>query len=158
MEELPLRIKILRRLNPVLLRILRSPFHGLLSSQLLVLQYRGRKSGKVYTIPLSYVTLGGHVHCVTRTTAWWKSVVDLPAVTIWLRGKPLTVSAERLASASPDARAAFRMFLTANPGTARSLYDVRIGQDGKPYETDVDREVLDSVIVRLRRNNHGAGA
>jgi hypothetical protein len=158
MEELPLRIKILRRLNPVMLWILRSPLHGLLSAQILVLQYRGRKSGKVYTIPLSYVTLGGQVHCVTRTTAWWKSVVDTPAVTIWLRGRPLTVSAERLPSASPDARTAFRMFLAANPGTARLLYDVRIGQDGKPYETDVDREVLDSVIVRLRGNNHSAGA
>jgi hypothetical protein len=157
MEELPLRIKILRRLNPLMLWILRSPFHGLMSSQLLVLQYRGRKSGKVYTIPLSYVTLGGHVHCVTRTTAWWKSVVDTPAVTIWLRGKPLAVSAERLPSASPDARTAFRMFLSANPGTARTLYDVQIGQDGKPYETDVDREVLDSIIVRLRASNSGGG-
>jgi hypothetical protein len=157
MDELPLRIKILRRLNPLMLWILRSPLHGILSAQILVLQYRGRKSGKVYTIPLSYVTLGGHVHCVTRTTAWWKSVVDIPAVTIWLRGNPLVVSAERLPSASPDARAVFRMFLSANPGTARMLYEVRIGQDGKPYETDVDREVLDSVIVRLRASNPGVG-
>ena len=149
-DELPLRIKILRRLNPTLVRLLRSPLHGLMSGQILVLQYRGRKTGNVYTIPLSYVTHDGHPHCVTRTTAWWKSAVDTPAVTIWLRGQRMIVSAERVPSAAPDARTVFRTFMTANPGTARMLYDVRIGQDGKPYETDVDREVLNSVVVRLR--------
>ena len=149
-EDLPLRIKILRRLNPTLVWLLRSPLHGVMSGQILVLQYRGRKTGNVYTIPLSYVTHGSHPCCVTRTTAWWKSAVDTSAVTVWLRGKRLILSAERVPSASPDARIVFRMFMTANPGTARLLYDVRIGQDGKPYETDVDREVLSSVVVRLR--------
>ncbi len=149
-EELPLRVKILRRLNPAIVWILRSPLHVLLSSQILVLQYRGRKTGNAYTIPLSFVTHGGNPCCVTRTTAWWKRVVDVQAVTIWLRGQRRVVSAERVPSASPDARTIFRTFLTANPGTARVLYDVRIGQDGKPYETDVDREVLNSVLIRLR--------
>ena len=39
------------------------------SAQLLVLEYRSRKTGKTDSIPLSYVTHAGSPHCVTRTTS-----------------------------------------------------------------------------------------
>jgi len=41
-------------LNPLMHALLRSPLHGLLSGMLMLRSYTGRKSGKVYTIPIGY--------------------------------------------------------------------------------------------------------
>jgi hypothetical protein len=38
--------------------LLRSPFHGWLSDNVLLLTYTGRKSGKRYTIPVAYGRVG----------------------------------------------------------------------------------------------------
>ncbi len=37
--------------NTIAIRILRSPLHGLLSHNTLLLSFQGRKSGKIYTKP-----------------------------------------------------------------------------------------------------------
>jgi len=50
----PLAPLWLLRLNPLMRALLRSPLHGLLSGMLMLLSYTGRKSGKVYTIPIGY--------------------------------------------------------------------------------------------------------
>ena len=149
-ESLPLRIQVLRRLNPVIVCLLQSPLHGLASKRLLVLSYRGQRSGKTFTIPLAYVMQGGHAYCFTRDTAWWKSAVSAPSVNIWLRGVQQTVVGERAASADAAARAAFSVFLRENPGTAKLLYNVQITPSGEPDATDVDREIQNSKIIRWK--------
>lgn len=149
-ESLPLRIHILRRLNPALVCLLQSRLHGLASKRLLVLSYRGQRSGKTFTIPLVYVMQDGHAYCFTRDTAWWKSAVSAPSVSIWLRGAQQTVVGERAASADAAARAAFTVFLRENPGTAKLLYNVRITPSGEPDAADVDREIHNSKIIRWK--------
>src|SRR5258707_15773025 len=75
---LPFAIRILRRLNPVIAATLRSPVHGLVSKNLLLLTYVGAKSGVAWTLPLSYVEVGGRLYLCTRSSRWWrdrKSVV-----------------------------------------------------------------------------------
>ncbi len=47
--------------NPVLIFLLRSPLHTLVSRSLMVLIFQGRKSGKRYTIPVGYVERGNHL-------------------------------------------------------------------------------------------------
>jgi hypothetical protein len=148
-ERLPLRIHVLRRLNPVIACVLKSPAHKLASQRLLLLQYQGRKTGKRYTIPLVYVTVEDRTYCVTRDTQWWKSAVSAPSVTIWFRGAQLSARAERAESTAPETRAAFEKFLLENPGTASLLYGTRIDAHGQPDASDVDREVHNSNIVRL---------
>lgn len=148
-EALPFRIHVLRRLNPAITCLLKSPIHGVASKRLLVLQYRGRKSGRHYTIPLVYVSLSGRTYCVTRNTQWWRNAVSAPTVTMWLRGLRVEARAERVATTSAEARAAFSQFLTENPGTASLLYGVRVDAHGDPDGGDIDREIHNSNIIRL---------
>jgi hypothetical protein len=154
----PFRIHVLRRFNPVFVWILRSLLHGMMSKELLVLEYRGRKSGKAYAIPLGYVEHEGVPYCVTREySSWWKNVASPTPVAIWLRGVRTDATAERLAATSPQARAAFTKFLIANPGTASLVYHVRmIGK--QPDASDVDREIHHSVVVRLQSARAVLGA
>ena len=39
--------------NALVVRILRSPLHPLLGKNLLLVSYKGRTSGKIYTVPVN---------------------------------------------------------------------------------------------------------
>jgi len=157
-DRFPLRIRVLRRFNAVFIWILRSALHGLMSKELLVLEYRGRKSGKAYAIPLGYVEHDGVPYCVTREySSWWKNVASETQVTIWLRGVRTEAIAQRMPAGSPEGRAAFIKFLVTNPGTASLVYRVRMAQK-QPDASDVDREIHHSVVVRLRSARAVLGA
>ncbi|HEV7734007.1 MAG TPA: nitroreductase/quinone reductase family protein [Candidatus Binatia bacterium] len=145
--NLPLAIRVLRRLKPVMLAVLGSPLHGVLSRDILALSYRGRRSGRTFTLPLSYVTIGEHLYLCTRDSLWARNLRDEPAVEIVLRGRRVPATAHVLDSASEEALAGLRAFLGRNPHTGATLYDVRRGPD----ESDLRREVLRSTVVRLDR-------
>ena len=148
-EKTPLAILLLRRMNPLMMAILRSPLHGLLSRGLLVLEYRGRKSGLARQLPLSYVRHDGRVHLCTRTSVWVRNLgvgADVHAI---IGGRRRAMHAQVLDPASTEALDALRAFVTANPGTGVKLYHVARGRDGKPVEDDLRREVHASRVVRL---------
>jgi len=148
-EALPLRIQVLRRLNPVIRCVLQSPLHSVASKRLLVLGYQGRKSGAQYQIPLVYVSHAGHIYCVTRDTAWWKSAVQAPFVTVWLRGASQRMRAERADPGAPETRAAFVQFLRDNPGTAQLIYQVPVDARGEPDAAAVDAQLPQSNLIRF---------
>ena len=50
-------------INPVVKVILRSPLHGLMSRNTILLEFKGRKSGKIYSTPVSYHDTDGALHC-----------------------------------------------------------------------------------------------
>jgi hypothetical protein len=47
--------------NAVVLAVLRSPVHRLLSGLALELRYTGRRSGREYVLPVQYVRAGGRI-------------------------------------------------------------------------------------------------
>jgi F420H(2)-dependent quinone reductase len=148
-EPVPLAIRLLRRLNPLIAAALRSPLHRLASQDLLVLTYVGAKSGRAWTLPLSYVEVGGRLYLCTRTSRWWLNLRNGRPVEIQLRGRRITATPVVVDVRSPEALDALRAFLTANPKTGEMLYDVRSDTNHRPIEEDLQREVLRSVVVRL---------
>lgn len=150
-EHVPLRIRALRRLNPLIVRMLASPLHRLLSADLLVFEVAGRRSGRRYVLPLSYVPgEGGVVYCCTRPegSGWWRNVRGGAPVRLVLRGRRTAAHARVLPAASGEALDGLRRFVTRNPGTGALLY--AIGSDGgRPQEADLRREVARSVVVRV---------
>jgi hypothetical protein len=68
-EPVPFAIRVLRRLNPLIAGLLRSPLHGLASRDLLLLTYVGAKTGMRRTLPLSYVEVGGRPYLCTAARA-----------------------------------------------------------------------------------------
>lgn len=61
---------LLRLVNPVLCFLLRTPLAGPARTQLMVLSFTGRKSGKSYSIPLSAHVIDGQLYALTGAT--WK--------------------------------------------------------------------------------------
>ncbi|MEM8530670.1 MAG: nitroreductase/quinone reductase family protein [Chloroflexota bacterium] len=75
-------------LNPLMRGILRSPLHGLQSSQTLILTFTGRKSGKQYSTPLSYTRHGNLLRCFTsHENKWWRNLQRDTPVSLIYKGR-----------------------------------------------------------------------
>src|SRR4051812_34863444 len=75
--------------------LLRSPAHGLLSDKLLLLTFRGRKTGRRFSIPMQYTEQGDNkillVPQSPERKTWWRNLRGEGApVRIRLRGQDRT--------------------------------------------------------------------
>jgi deazaflavin-dependent oxidoreductase (nitroreductase family) len=74
--------------------ILRSPLHGLLSKNTLLIAVTGRRSGRQYTTPVNYVRDGERITVISQMErTWWKNLRGGAQVTVLLRGQTLTGTA-----------------------------------------------------------------
>src|SRR5688572_25872686 len=79
--------------NPFVRALLKSRLHGLMSQDVLNLHFRGRKSGRWYETPVSYVQDGRRLRVFTDSP-WWKNLRGAGVPTrVDLRGRRIDVSA-----------------------------------------------------------------
>lgn len=80
----------MKRVNNFVSGLLRSPAHRLLSGRILLLSYRGRRSGRVHSLPVGYRREGARlVITVARpeTKRWWRNFEQPRPVELRLRGR-----------------------------------------------------------------------
>jgi deazaflavin-dependent oxidoreductase (nitroreductase family) len=145
---LKLPLPIIRLLNPLVAGILRSPLHSLLSKDMMLLTFTGRRSGKSYETPVSYVRDGEVVRCFTHSL-WARNLRGGADVTVLVRGDErngradvVTGDVDRIARAIED-------FLTRVP---RDLpyYDVTPDRDGRPNASEVRRAAEETSLIEIR--------
>ena len=51
--------------------IMRSPFHAIVSSKYTIIEFTGRKSGRVYRTPVAYLQDGDHV-LLSTDSRWYR--------------------------------------------------------------------------------------
>jgi hypothetical protein len=113
LSDPPVRsLRLLRLANPVVRRVLRSRAHPLLSGRLLLLTYRGRRSGRTFAIPLRYAELtDGRLVAVAlrpETKLWWRAFAEPAGAAVTLRGATVHVTGLLAAGAARDeAKAAY---------------------------------------------------
>ncbi|HLH24272.1 MAG TPA: nitroreductase family deazaflavin-dependent oxidoreductase [Chloroflexota bacterium] len=139
---------LFRLLNPLFTALLRSPLHGLLSGRLLLLTFRGRRSGKLYTIPVGYAQVDDR-HLLLGTESAWKANLRGGArVRLRLRGHG-RYGAARVIDDAAGMAAAYRQMLEAAPGYGRAI-GITLGPDGEPDPTDVARaRAAGHVVVEI---------
>ncbi len=123
--------------NALMRLLLRSPLHVLASGSILLLTFRGRKSGRSYTVPVSYVRDGRAFVCFTsgEWSAWWKNLRGGAPVTAGVRGTGLEARAQVLQEGDAVV-AGLDAFLRRFPGTA-ARYGVGLGPCSLPEPADV---------------------
>jgi hypothetical protein len=72
-------------LNPIMRRLLQSPLHWPLSRWFAVLSWTGRKTGKHYSTPVSYVREGSNVF-ITTGDRWWRNLTGGEQVGVLVAG------------------------------------------------------------------------
>jgi hypothetical protein len=88
----PFYVPLLDRMNPAIVAILRSPFHWLASAGLMALTITGRRTGRVYTIPVGYHDVGDAIVVLVSGAAnrtWWRNFRQPHPAELTLRGAPV---------------------------------------------------------------------
>lgn len=138
-----------RLINPPVKYLLRSPFHGLLSKNTLLLEFKGRKSGRALSTPISYRLDGQIAHCFTnRSYGWWRNLSTSQKVQLTIRGQKMH-STPHVETTDYDLMGAqLDAFLRAVPRDA-SHAGVKMDKEGNPDPADIRRVMPGMVYLQF---------
>ncbi len=135
-------------INPLIAALLRSPLHSLLSGSSIVLSFKGRKSGKVYTFPVGYYDFRGDTLVVIPLHRWWKNLQSNVPVTVWLKGRKYTGVAN--AKQGDEATVNALQDIIKNSANLIRVYQIQKNSQGQP-DANSTRHVAQSLaLVRIR--------
>jgi deazaflavin-dependent oxidoreductase (nitroreductase family) len=145
-----------RLYNPIVVSLLRSPLHGVMSRSVMLLTYRGRRSAREFTTPVSYVRDGDNLLVVgSRDHSWWKNLRGGAPVLARVRGRSLEGIAE--AFEGEDAEGGLLRVLRAVPAYRR-YWGVEIDATNRPEDPEaLARIARDNTLVRVRNLSEARG-
>ena len=150
-----------RALNVPMRVLLKSPLHGIASGNLCIVMYTGRRSGRRFETPLSYVRVpaegGGRVLLLSSVdTRWWTNflppkgdagwageTVEILAAGEVLRGRARTIQQDR-----QRLRESVQFFLTELPRDA-VVYGIGLDGERRPRAEDLSRALARLVMVEV---------
>ena len=135
-------------INRIMSGLLRSPVHGMASRTVMLITFSGRKSGKVYTTPISYM-LEGEVVTAFTGAKWWRNLVGGVPVTLNIKNKEFQGRADVVADDKQAVADGLRAFLRKVRFDAR-FYQVKFDDDGEPNWEEVQRAAERVVMLRVR--------
>jgi F420H(2)-dependent quinone reductase len=140
-------------MNPLVRAVLGSPLHRILSHKLVLITIRGRRTGRLHTLPVGYAQDGDTLYVLVgdyQTKRWWRNLQGGAPVQLQLRGRTVAATGSLLRWES-DATAlvpALGHYLAAFPAARRSLH-----LTGRPDALDPEalrRAAQEVVMVRIR--------
>ena len=138
---------LLTILNPVVKTILRSPLHGMLSGRAMLLRFAGRKTGKLYAIPVGYAQAGNTLLSGTGGR-WSKNLRGGQRVMLRLRGEERSGMAE-VVDDEEEMIASYKTIMAVSPGYGRAT-GIGLDEQGNPRREDVaEARQAGHVVVRV---------
>lgn len=139
--------------NPLVRLILRSPLHGLMSDTLLLITYRGHKTGREYSLPVQYVQTGQTIYIMPgmpERKTWWRNLKETSPVQITLRGQFLAGHATVLkpTSDSESILEGLCLFLRRFPEMAK-VHHIGIGADRNFIAAELQQAAKQAVIIHV---------
>lgn len=137
-------------INPVVRGLLRSPFHRVGSRNLAILCYQGRRSGRNFATPLSYVREDGLVRFLSsHETRWWTNFRDGPTpVEVEIGKQKFPGQAKLFEESSAALIEGVRHFLSQLPRDAM-VYGIKLDAERKPIESDLVRAAPRLILVEV---------
>jgi deazaflavin-dependent oxidoreductase (nitroreductase family) len=138
--------------NPIVRLILLSPLYRLLSSSLLLISYRGRKSGKEYTLPVQYAQAESQIYILPgmpEQKTWWRNLKGGAQVQVTLSGKTVAGRGKLL---EPESELetivkGFNLYLQRFPALAKSF---QVGSDTTGQFNDDDLHAACAGLVMIQ--------
>ena len=136
--------------NPIVIALLHSPLHRLLDEQTMTITVTGRKSGRSYTFPVSYVRDGENLLVISqRNRAWWKNLQGGAPVTVFLKARRLQARGETFVDMEMAAKILL-VILQQAPAYQRLLH-VKLDAAGQPEDSEAfTRLAQEHVVVRIK--------
>lgn len=137
---------LVRLMNPAVAWLLRSRLHGITSKTVMLITFTGRKSGRKYTTPISYVRDENRVRVFT-VFPWWRNMRNGEEVTVLIAGVEHRGNATAVTGDPERIREALRDFLKRVP-LDKPYYNR--GPDGQWDGTsNLDHKVVPVVLVEI---------
>jgi deazaflavin-dependent oxidoreductase (nitroreductase family) len=139
--------RIMSRLSPAVVWLLRSPLHPLASWGLILVTVTGVRTGRAYTIPVGYQRDGDGLTVLVSHASrkrWWRNYRERRPIEVHLRGRTLAAHASVVPPDSPA-------FQDAVARTFRRLPSL-----GRQFGIDVDRRT--GITPEQARVVAGSGA
>ncbi len=149
-----------RIVNPLVRPVLRSPLHPLFGRGLMLLTFRGRRSGRSFTIPVQYAREGDTVIVYPGRAAektWWRNLAGGAEVTLRIKGRDLRGHAVAVAEDREAIAEGLRIWLRRFPSSARRLGITR-GAGGSLDRQALARAAERIVLVRIELREPHADA
>ena len=117
--------------NPIVMWLLRSPLHSLVDKNTMLITVTGRKTGKSYTFPVSYIRNGETLLVISqRNRTWWKNLCDGAPVTIFLQGHVWSARGETFTNTGMAAK--ILLMILQRMLTYQRLLHVKLDVSGQP--------------------------
>ena len=139
--------------NPLVLLILRSPLHKLMSDTLLIITCYGHKTGREYSLPVQYAQAGNTIYIVPgnpQQKTWWRNLKEAAPVRLALRGQTLAGNAVVLKPGT-DAEAilaGFSLYLRRFPALIK-YHNIHVESDGNFNVADLRLAAMQALIIRV---------
>ena len=137
-------------LNPVMRGLLRSLLHGVTSHNIGIVHFKGRKSGRELSTPLSYTREGNVVRLLSnQTTRWWVNFRgDNIQAEMESARQRLPGTAKLLEGDSEALRDGVRRFIRALPRDAK-VYGLKLDANGEVVEESLDAIASELILVEV---------
>jgi hypothetical protein len=126
--------------------VLRSPLHGIFSKSIMLLVFRGRKTGRIYSTPVSYLREGDVVTAFTDSP-WQRNLRGGAPITAYLKGRAVEGFAEVIDDRDAVTEG-LAHFLREARFNAR-YFGVSFDADGQPIRKQVERGSQHHVMLKI---------
>jgi len=134
-------------INPCMRLLLRSPLHFILSGNVMLIAFTGKKSGRQLVTPVRYTREGNCVICLTgKANKWWHNFKEAADVKLTLKGKVVRARAQAYYDGGSKTRLELEKFLAIFPQDA-IYHDIHWGKDGKLVEAELVQALPQVVMV-----------
>jgi hypothetical protein len=136
--------------NPVMRGLLHSPVHGIISQNIGILHFTGRKSGRALSTPLSFTREGNLVRLLSnQNTRWWHNFrgSDAP-VQVELARESYPGTARLFEGDSAELREGVVKFLTSLPRDA-AIYGIKLDKNKVPVEASLAAAAPQLILVEI---------
>ncbi|GHO99815.1 hypothetical protein KSF_098630 [Reticulibacter mediterranei] len=133
--------------NRLVVGLLRSPFHALLSGTTMLLTFTGQKSGRRYTIPVRYLRTNETLLTLTDSP-WWRNLRGGVPVDLSIAGQNVRGRAE-VNTDPDDVEQAIYSMLRQTPSDAR-FYQVHLDRHGQPDMASLQQAVQVHVLIEIQ--------
>ncbi len=135
--------------NPVMIGLLHSPLHGLMSTSLMTIAYTGAKTGRKRTVPVRYMRDGNHVCCTTSLdTGWWPNFINPRPVQLRLAGSKVDGTATAIRN-NPNRIGPILLEMWSRHPADAAYMGIKLDRGGRPNPDDFDRVSATAVLIDI---------
>jgi deazaflavin-dependent oxidoreductase (nitroreductase family) len=136
------------RYNGLVSWLLRSPLHGLVSKSILLIEVKGRKSGKTISVPVNYIRDGDTLWVTSqRPRIWWRNLIGGVDVNVRLAGRDLKGAGRAITDVAEVGDGLLSYFRLA-PRYAK-YFGVKLDAAGQPDAQDCAKAAQERILVRI---------